>query len=89
MRRGSESAVRRALLTWRERCGPILERLDRAAQIINPLLLVVVVLLALIDVSCFTALRIAEQHPHATTRTPYPAQSFGSPPTQVPVTGPP
>jgi hypothetical protein len=59
--------MKRAFLTWRGRCRPIVHRLDRAAELINPLLLIVVVVLALIDVSCFTALHIAQQHPHEIT----------------------
>ena len=61
--------MKRAFLIWRERCRPIVHRLDRAAELINPLLLIVVVMLTLIDVSCFTALHVAQQHPREMTTT--------------------
>jgi hypothetical protein len=77
--------MRRALSSWRERCGPILLRLDRVAQTINPLLLVAAVVLALINISCYTALRLSRSVVmHAQTSEP---EAPGV--NRVPVTGPP
>lgn len=59
--------MQRALHTWRARVEPTLNRLDRIAELTNPPLFIVVVVLALIDVSCFTALRIVQQHPREIT----------------------
>ena len=45
---------------WRR---PIFGRMDRTAKKINPLLVIVVVMLAIIDLSCYSALAISRRHP--------------------------
>jgi len=47
---------------WDERAA-IVHRLDRAARNLNPLLIVVVIVLAIVNFSCYTALEIARLHP--------------------------
>ena len=69
--------MRRILSSWRERCGPIFLRLDHLAQSINPLLLVAAVILSLIDVSCYTALRLSRAvGVHAQTSEPAASRSI-------------
>ena len=41
---------------------PILERLDRVAQQLNPLLIVIVIGLAILNISCYAALEIGRLH---------------------------
>jgi hypothetical protein len=55
--------MRRGPLSGRIRRRPIFGRIDQAARWINPLLVVAAVLLALIDLSCYTAIEIARRHP--------------------------
>jgi hypothetical protein len=42
---------------------PLLERVDRLARKLNPILVVVIIVLAILDVSCYTALQIGRLHP--------------------------
>jgi len=46
-----------------ERIGPILDRLDRAAARLNPLLILLALMLTLLDVSCWSALHLAHLQP--------------------------
>jgi hypothetical protein len=46
-----------------ERIEPILDRLDRAAARLNPLLILVALMLGLLDVSCWSAQHLARVQP--------------------------
>jgi len=45
------------------RARPVADRIDRTAGKLNPLLVIVAVMLALIDLSAYSALAIARRHP--------------------------
>jgi hypothetical protein len=46
-----------------QRTEPILDRLDRAAARLNPLLILLAMMLGLLDVSCWSALHLARVQP--------------------------
>ena len=69
---------------WR---WPIIDRMDRVAGKINPLLVIVAALLAIIDISCYSALEIGRRRPPqpAVTQTvapTVPGHSYVLPPVQ-------
>ena len=43
----------------RDRCRSILRRVEEAAALLNPFLLIVVAMLVILDVSCYAALRLS------------------------------
>ncbi len=55
--------MRQALPPPRRRREPILDRLDRAAGSINPLLILIAIILAILDVGCGAALEISRLYP--------------------------
>ena len=66
---------------------PIVERMNRAAEKINPLLVIVIALLAIIDISCYSALEIGRRHPprsgvNETVARPATAHPIAVPPAQ-------
>ena len=64
---------------------PIWERIDRAARLMNPLLVLAAALLALVDLSVYSALEIARHCPpprHEAAPPAAPGHPLGSPPTQ-------
>jgi hypothetical protein len=52
------STVRRESARGERRLGEILRQLDRAAESLNPILLVIVIGLVILDLSVFTALEL-------------------------------
>ena len=58
--------MRRPRPGWFERRRALLVRLDRSARDLNPLLLVIALGLAVLDISCFAALKLHRfSAPHA------------------------
>ena len=54
--------MRRELPSLRGTLKPLADRLDRAAEAINPLLLMLAIVLAVLDAGCYMALAIGELH---------------------------
>ncbi len=56
---------------------PILDRLDRVAGEINPFLIILVIMLALLNISCYAAIEIGRLYPPRAEPSQPPAPASG------------